>query len=316
MYFQILEKLSPLYMNILLGYLASRILKTPRDTIATLMFFLINPLVLFNGIIHTKIDVSTLSLPIIIFCIASALCFIFYKIGKKIWSDSTTNLLAFNAGTGNSGYFGLPLALILFDNQGEGVYLMSIIGLGLYDNSVGFYACAKGNFSSKECLKQIAKLPTIYAFAAGLIFHYLAIPIPTIFKEFMCHIKGTYTVLGMMILGLGIATLRNFLLDIKFITLTFLVKFLIWPLTIFTLIFLDKNFFCFYNDTIYQALILLSIVPLAVNSVVLASLLDTQPEKAAAAVLLSILFALLYVPFMVIYFIIDPNNLPNLYRCY
>ena len=57
---------------------------------------------------------------------------------------------------------------------------------------------------------------------------------------------------------------------------------------------------------------LLSIVPLAANTVELASLFKSQPEKAATAVLLSTIFALVYVPVMTTYFIqgSKPTEIP------
>ena len=46
-------------------------------------------------------------------------------------------------------------------------------------------------------------------------------------------------------------------------------------------------------------MILMSIVPLAANTIALASDLDVHPEEATIAVFLSTIFALFYIPFMV-----------------
>ena len=45
------------------------------------------------------------------------LCLFFYWISASLWKDNTRNLLAFGAGTGNTAYFGIPVALILFDEK-------------------------------------------------------------------------------------------------------------------------------------------------------------------------------------------------------
>lgn len=299
----IFVKIVPLYLNILLGFFAGKYLNTPRDTIARMMFFMINPLVVFNGVINTRIDSSILSLPLVVCAISCGLCLFFYRFSKEIWDDSTPNLIGYSAGSGNTGYFGLPLALILFNEQGEGVYLMAMLGITLYDNTLGFYIAAKGQHSPAECLQKLIRLPMLYAFALALLINYLHLPIPEIFNDFIGHIKGTFTVLGMMIIGVGLASLPNFKLDGKFIGITFLSKFVVWPAVVLGLIFLDKYLFGIYSSDIHQALILLSIVPVAVSTVIMASVLNTQPEKAAVAVLLSTLFALVYVPLMAITFI-------------
>jgi malate permease and related proteins len=52
-----------------------------------------------------------------------------------------------------------------------------------------------------------------------------------------------------------------------------------------------------------QALILIAIVPTGINTVIVATLLDAQPDTAATTVMLSTLFALFFVPFMVMIFL-------------
>lgn len=299
----LLLKIAPLYLNILLGYIAGKVLDANRDTIARIMFFMINPIVIFNGVINTRMDTGILMLPVLTFAISTSLCLAFYRISKNIWQDSSKNLMAFSAGSGNTGYFGLPVALLLFDEQGEGIYIMALLGISLYENSIGFYVFAKGIYSPSECIYKLIKLPALYAFLGGLAINFSNIQIPELFADFMGHIKGTYTVLGMMIIGLGLASLKQFKLDFKFIGMTFLAKFVAWPLIVLLVITVDVHLFGFFGEKIHDALTLISIVPLAVNMVIMASIVQSQPEKAATSVLLSTLFALGYVPLMANYFI-------------
>ncbi len=299
----ILLKIFPLYFNIGLGFFAGRYLDTPRDPIARLMFFIINPLIIFNGIMHTNMQPNMLAIPFITMGISVFLCLFFYKISQNFWTDSTRNLLAFGAGSGNMGYFGLPLALLLFSDQGEGVYMMGLVGVSLYESSLGFYICAHGAHSPRECLNKLLRLPILYGFLGGLLCQFLHIKLPEIFTEFMCHIKGAYVVLGMMIIGMGLSSLHRFRIDLRFIILSSLAKFVAWPIIVITLTLMDSWWFHIYPPEVHQALILLSIVPMAVNTVIFASVLKAQPEKAASAVLISTLIALLYVPFMILYFV-------------
>jgi predicted permease len=296
-------KVLPLYLNILLGYIAGKLLKANRETIARIMLFIVNPLVIFNGVVHTHLDASVLILPVFTFTISSCLCLWFYKISCRIWNDSTCNLVAFSAGSGNTGYFGIPLALLLFNNQAEGLYIMALLGVTFYENTLGYYIFVRHTHSAMECLYQLIKLPALYAFLAGLVVNVMDIPDLEVFSDFIGHVKGTYTVLGMMIIGMGLSSLTSFKIDFKFIGMTFLAKFVLWPLIIITLINVDIYFFGFFNEIIYNALMLISIVPLAANMVILATLQKSYPEKAACAVLISTLFALIYIPVMASFFI-------------
>ena len=80
--------------------------------------------------------------------------------------------------------------------------------------------------------------------------------------------------------------------------MTFLAKFLVWPLGVMAFIALDLSYLGIYNSNIHHALTLISIVPIAINTVVMASMAKSFPDKASTTVLLSTLFALIYVPFM------------------
>lgn len=304
MCFPFLLKVVPLYMNMLLGYIAGKTLDANRNTIAKLMLYMFAPIVIFNGVINTRLDYNILALPFITYAICACLCFFFYWLSSYIWDDATKKLVAFSAGTGNTGYFGLPIALMLFDDQGEGIYIMSVLGVTIYENSLGFYMIARGKYTTAECLAKLARLPALYALTAGLILNFFSISLPDVFAEFMKHIKGAYTVLGMMIIGLGLAGLTQFKLDFNFIGMTFLAKFVAWPILIALTISMDSYVFGFLDENIYQALTLLSFVPLAANMVILASLLDVYPEKASAAVLISTLLAIVYVPLMVSCFLL------------
>lgn len=294
-----LLKVLPLYFNMALGYLAGKALKIDGDTVAKLMIYLFVPIVIFNGVVNTHLQFALLFVPVIVFFICVGLAFLFYWLAGMIWKDHTKNLVGFSAGTGNTGYFGLPLAILLFDDQGEGVYIMTVLGVTIYENTVGFCMIASGKHPIKESIIKLAKLPILYALVAGLIVNMLQIPLSDVFADFMKHIKGAYTVMGMMIIGLGLARLSRFRLDLSFIGMTFLAKFIAWPLLIALTIGLDTHVFGLFNQDIYRALTLLAFVPLAANMVIWATLMDVHPEKAAMAVLLSACFAIVYIPVMV-----------------
>lgn len=296
-------KLLPLYFSILLGYLAGKYLNAQRETISKLLFYIIQPLVIFSSVLNTHLSPSILSLPILTFFICSCIAFFFYFLAGKVWKDTTQNIMAFTAGTGNTGYFGLTLAIMLLSEQGEGIFVLSMFGFILYETTVGFYLAAKGTHSREEVFRRLLRLPQIYAFTIGILLNFATLRIPEVFDDYVISLKGSFGILGMMIIGLTLSQMKNFRLDRQFIGMTILSKFVAWPIVVMAIILLDYFILGFYGTLEYQALILLSIVPLAVNTVVIASLLDVQPSKAASAVLISTVFALFYTPVMCFFFI-------------
>lgn len=300
----LLLSLIPLYLCVGLGFASGRLLEVDRNSISRLVVYIIVPIIFFRGGMNTALSWDILKLIIIVFSICVLLCLTFYAIGKRLWSDATANVLGLAAGQGNMGYFGLPVAIMLFDAPTVSLYMVMIIAMIIQESTLGFYITARGKHTAMDAFYKLLKIPTLYAYAAGLLLGHYDATIPEFLTGFFDHVFGAYTMLGMMIVGLGLASIRRFTFDVKFISLTFIAKFICWPLCAFAIIALDTHFFHQFAPMTHKALILLSIVPLAANSVAIASILDAHPEKAASAVFLSTLFALFYVPLMVMWFIV------------
>lgn len=292
----LLVKIIPLYIFILLGYLANRYARVNREAIAILLIYILVPLVVFGGTTDANLNVGTLSLPFLFFFLACGMCFTFYKLAARIWSGSEKNIIAYCAGTGNTGYFGLPVAIALFGAQVAPLIILSMFGFLVYEASLGFYITARGNLPIKTSIMRVLKLPTIYAFALGLLANILGIRFSHDYNSFFTHIQGAYSVLGIMLIGFGIGELSKLKFDIKFIGITFLARFIVWPLVIMLIIILDHYTLQLYNPQIYKVMLLMATVPLAANAVAFSTILKVHPEKMALAVLLSTLFALFYIP--------------------
>lgn len=297
-------KLIPLYLMIFLGFLATRKLHVQKENIAKLLIYVISPAVVFYGTYNSEISFAQLSLPILFLLLCSIISFLFLFIGSLVYKeDPTKNLLALSAGTGNTGYFGLPVALFLFGDEILPVVVLSILGFQLYESSLGFYQTAKGRHTIRESILKVVRLPTLYALFIGLTFNYFDIDIKDFVEITIDAFKGAYTLLGMMIIGMGLAAVKIKHVDFVFLSLTFLAKFVVWPLAIFAVIFLDSHYTQQYNAQTYNIFILMAIVPLAANTVALSAELNVFPDKAALAVLLSSLFALFFIPLMSIFFV-------------
>ena len=297
LFFILLLKIFPLYVNIILGYFSTKLLDVKRESIASILIYILGPIVVSSATLSVKIDISILFLPVFFYIFCSAIAFISLYIFGKSWNDPSGNILAFSAGTGNTGYFGIPLAIIFFPPYLADIYIFTVLASLLYESTTGFYVTAKGNFTVKESLNKMLKLPILYAFILGVILNLLGVGIPTEISSYTAQFKGAYGILGMMMLGMGLVGLQKGSdLDVKFISITFIFKFIFWPLAILGVIYLDREFYMFLNEDLYKVMFLFSIVPLAGNTVTLAVLLNAKPEKASFTVLLSTIVSVVYIP--------------------
>ncbi|MBU0924127.1 AEC family transporter [bacterium] len=304
LFFIILLKVLPIYINVILGFLSSKYLKVQRESVATLLIYILGPIVVFSATISVKIDFAVAILPIFLFIFGSILAFSSLAIFKNSWNDPSGNILAFSAGTGNTGYFGIPLAVIFFEPQLADIFIFTVLASLLYESTSGFYVTAKGNFTVKESLKKMSRLPILYAFILGLILNLAGFEIPDVISSYTSQFKGAYGILGMMMLGMGLMGLKNSEgnFDIKFMSITYILKFIFWPLAMLGFIYLDKTFLHFLNEDLYKVMFLFSIVPLAGNTVTLAVLLNAKPEKASLAVFLSTVISVITIPLYIYWY--------------
>ncbi len=289
----------PLYLLIVVGFLAGRYLSVNREATARLLIYVVSPAVIFFGTLQAPLSGATLSLPLLLFAICSSVALSTHFLTHRIYKSGTErNILAFAVGSGNTGYFGIPVALFLYGESAIPIQIIAIQGFLIFENTLGFYLTARGNFSARESIRKVVRLPSLYAFLVGLLCQLLGITIEGPLSHLYPSFRGAYTVLGMMMLGLGFAQLKRPTIDLRFTSIAFLAKFGAWPALMAGVILLNQHFLHFYDAETVKILWLLAIVPLPINSVALAAELRAHPEKMSVTVLLSTLFALLYMPLM------------------
>jgi len=294
-------------LSVIIGFLAGKYSNVQRDSIAALLFYFISPIVFFSIPASTSLSFSALSVTLVTFIIATLLSIFAYNFFGMYWQDHTRNLIALSAGTANGGYFMLPIAAALFDDYTLSIYMMAVIGVNIFESSVGFYICARNFSSTKESIIKVLKLPMLNGFGLGCLCSFAGFTLPDFLDDFVYNMRGAYSILGMVLVGLSLSTLKKFEIDVRFTLATFTAKFLFYPIGVNLFIIIDRLFLGLYNANHYNALQLLSTAPLAANTIIIASLQKFHPEKVAATVLLSLLFALIYMPIMVSIFLSDLN---------
>ncbi|MBD0391256.1 permease [Wolbachia endosymbiont of Pentalonia nigronervosa] len=299
MFFSLFLKILPTYIIIFIGYLAGKHLKIDRNTISQILFYIANPLVVLYGVANTKVSIQVASLPILVWVIGSSMSLMVYYISSFLFKDNTKNILAFSSGSTSMGYFGLPIAMALFDVNTVSIYVVCYIGMVLFENSLGFYIAANGMYTTRECILKLFKLPSSYAMVLGFILSIFDIRIPVFLSDFMMNIRSTFVTLGMMLLGVCIAQITSFRIDWKIVLTTIVAKYVLWPLFILGIVLLDKHFTGIYDENIYKALILLAIIPVSGSSIILANILNYQPDKVTLLLLISITVGLFYVPMVI-----------------
>jgi len=211
-------------------------------------------------------------------------------------SGPEARLAAFLAGSANVGYFGVPAALAVLPADVLGAYMLCLLGFAAYENTVGYYTLVRGRSSVRDGLIRITRLPAMHAIALGLAANWAGLSGGPELRGMWEAFKGCYVVLGMLTLGLGLASLAGLGATLRFVTLTTCARFTFWPFAAVGLVAVDAAAGALLGPGVRQITLLLAALPCATSGAIFAAELGLEPDKAAASVLATTLLALVTVP--------------------
>jgi malate permease and related proteins len=235
-------KLIPLIVLIALGWLTGRYLGMTRDSLAPLLIYLLTPLTIFKGVMDADLSTELLSLPLVYTVLCSIVCGISWWLGRFFFRSPSRNILAYGAGNANSGYFGFPAAVILLGPDALPTAVMISFGFVVFEATLGFFITARGHHTAGEAFRKLLRLPVMYVFAFAVALNALGFSVDTPAFEFLVWIKYSYSVLGMMLIGIALAQLERFEVDWTFTGFAFAMKFLVWPLITGFVLWIDSYF--------------------------------------------------------------------------
>ncbi len=265
-----------------------------------LSLYFFQPILIFWGLTKAPINYEFIASPLIYLAIVFIVLLFLLLINKRIFKDRTDqSIYLATALIGNTGNLGIPLGIALFGIAS--VPYTSIINIAnvlfIYIFTVYFFA--REQFSLKDALLAILKIPGIWFAILALVVNYNGI---TIGKNISTALEmGAYTSMVMQLLIFGM-----YLCSIKVKSIPWynslqisFVKHLLLPA--FGILFVLN--FTSLNSYVASILIMELMVPLAVNNVNLAALYNCKPSDVAATILISSsLFVLL------LYFYIEVIN--------
>lgn len=289
-----------MYLLIGAGFLCAKWVHIKKEDIGNLIIYIISPIVVFTSVLEMDLTLSRLSLPLLFTIVCISMGSLAFLLGRYLLKPSYRGILAFATGSGNAGFFGIPLVIYLIGNHAVGVAILCTLGFITYEYSFGFYYAARGHYSSREAIVRVLKLPNLYALFAAVILNLLGNRLPESFVEVSHQFRGAYSVLGMMLVGLGVGSIKKWRINLRFLCLGYLFRSVLWPLLFLFVIYLDTNFWHFFDEVTRKVMLIMALVPLPAISVAIATTFDTEPEDTAVLIISHTLFVIFYIPLFLI----------------
>lgn len=281
-----------------MGFTVKKVFTTQIDerTLVLISLYCFQPILIFWGLTKAPINYEFVASPIVYLLIVLFCLVILLLVNKKIFAQrQEQSIYLAVALVGNTGNLGIPMGIALFGI--ESVPYTSIINIAnivfIYIFSVYFFA--RENFSLKQAIFSILKIPGIWFVPLALLVNYNGI---TINKYIYSALEmGAYTSMVLQLLIFGI-----YLSSVKVRTMPWysslhisFVKHLLLPAVGIAIIINFTNL----NAYVASILVMELMVPLAVNNVNLAALYHCKPYDVAASVLVSSTIFVLFLYFYI-----------------
>jgi predicted permease len=274
-----------IYIFIVIGFIAKMSFKEAIDdkTITLINVYFLQVFLTFWGLLIRPIDSTLFFAPSIYLFISVLVLIISAVVAKKLFLDQKEYSIATVAAIiGNTGNLGIPLNIAIFGE--ESIPYTTIINLMnvFIVYTVGVYYYSRGSFDAKASLKNIVKLPILWAAGVAI---FLSLnnykPSEEIMKMLM---MGAYASIVMQLFLFGIYLYGTKINEISRSLTT-------WVMSLKFIFIPSVAFLVLYNielDAMIKGIIFIELlVPLAIANVNFASLYDCKPKVVTALVFIS-----------------------------
>lgn len=293
---KLLSHVLPLYAFIGAGYAASKWLGLQSKPVSKILLYVLIPVVIFDNLAKAELT-QVMYAAIMVFVLGLLMNLPAWLTHRYIVKDVNKYLLSCSFSYFNIGWFGIPVVLALFGEKQMPLIISAYMGNVLYGDTIGYYLVSRSkDLPVKKALKNVIKIPAIYACIAAIVANLLGFKFPETLSPVMEGVSWILSALGMVIIGIGLTEVNLKQLDYKKYGKILGVRYLSAAVFMISLILLEMAVIGQLKSDEQKLLGLISAFPIAANLVVFASFLETESKNASLLVSLSSFISLLLVP--------------------
>jgi malate permease and related proteins len=286
---ELLSVVLPTFIIIFIGFLFGKLKKPDMSVISEIVIYVGLPALVLISMLDKKIVLANAAriwgsaLIIMIGCLIVA--WIVFKIIRQKHSGLYLPISMMNA-------VNIPLPIIYLAYGSEGLYTATLfmIPTSLFSYSVGIYIASGKNW--RKSLKEVFKIPPIYAAALGLLLNLFEVEVPEVILKPLEIISLMAVPLVLLVLGNNLSKMKT----ISSVPTTLLASVLRMGVGL-AFGFLAVTVF---NLTgILRAVVIFdSAMPAAVNSTIIASRYNNESELVSSVVFVTTIAGVLIIPLL------------------
>lgn len=275
-----INNLLPIFLIGSAGYAASKWLDVKPTAISKIVFYVFNPALVFNLLANTRLESGDI-LKMFGFAavINLGIGLLAWGLGSLFIKNRKTLVAVILASTlMNAGAFGLSLNKFAFGEEALAYATIFFISMAVFTYTFGIMVASLGSTTWQNALRGLLKVPGIYAMILGFLVMALGLQLPTPVALATSTLAGA-SIPGMLILlGIQLQRMKG---DIQLAPLIFAI---LMRLGGGLALGLGASPAFGLSTTAHQAGLIEASMPSAINSIVLATEYDVEPDFVTTVV--------------------------------
>lgn len=289
----------PLSLPVIAGYVLVRRKGLETKPLLTLILYFLIPCMVFNTLFNAEVSAEDLHQTLLYSVLDLLLLWAIAHLTGRVFrlADPEKAGLTLVATLTNCVNYGLPLVLLAFGQAGLDKAAVYVIIQMVIVNTVGVYFAARSNFSIKDAVKSVFSLPAVYAAALAVILRVFSLHLPAGIDTGIDLVASAYSPIALTILGAQMAGVKNISLE-RPLQLAFwsgmTIRMVLSPMVAAMILYLMG-----VKGTLFSVLFILSSMPVAVNSVILAEKFDASAHIVTKCILWTTLGSFIVLPVLI-----------------
>ena len=214
-WYTLMQVIVPFSVPVLAGVLLVRFQGLETKPLLIIVLYYIVPAMIFTNLSAVQLSLAELAGIALFFLINTLLLWIVaFAVGKILnLPDPEQAGLNLVSTLSNAVNYGLPLILLAFGQLGMEKAAVYVVFQMIFTNTAGVYFASRSNFSVKQAVMTIFKLPAIYAAILAIALRFAGLSLPTGIENGISMVAQALPPIMLAVLGAQMARAKSSVLE-------------------------------------------------------------------------------------------------------
>ena len=205
----------PIFFIVILGFIFRRLGRVDEKVFSRTQLYILSPALIFAALTRHSAGIPILLEALLFVAVLTSILFAVAQASGFLLGETrvTRNALSLASMFSNSGFYGIPVCMLAFGDEGVMYAAIFVAGSSTMQSTLGIYTASAGRSTPARALKTVFKVPMLYSIVlAKLLLALDLLPPQPLMK--MINLLGNSAIpLGLLLLGMQLESIISGILN-------------------------------------------------------------------------------------------------------